>query len=153
MVITQAGVDERVTQLLYVVSVMPEAGQSMADLTAREPAPWMVPGDDGTVGVDADIVAELFLQDCDEHATRHALQRLTRQCVTAFTQPLRQAAWQHKPSTYVVCTEDLAIPAQTQRRRIKPAARQIDFRAGHHPFLARPDAFAQSIIAAIDPAG
>lgn len=153
IVITEAGVDERVAELLYVVSVMPEAGQSMADLTASEPAPWMQPGDDGTVGVDADIVAELFLQDCDELATRNALERLTRQSVTPFTQPPRQVAWQQKPSTYVVCTEDLAIPAETQRRRIKPAARQIDFRAGHHPFLARPDAFAQSIAAAIDPAG
>jgi pimeloyl-ACP methyl ester carboxylesterase len=152
MVITAAGVDERVTQLLYVVSVMPEAGQSMADLTASEPAPWMLPGDDATVGVDADIVAERFLQDCDEHATRNALERLTRQSVTPFTQPPRAAAWQHKPSTYVVCTEDLAIPAQTQRRRIKPGARQIDFGAGHHPFLARPDAFGQRIAAAIDPA-
>jgi pimeloyl-ACP methyl ester carboxylesterase len=153
MVITEAGVDERVTQLVYVVSVMPEAGQSMADLTASEPAPWMRPGDDGTVGVDPNIVAELFLQDCDERATRHALERLTRQSVTPFTQPARAAAWQHKPSTYVVCTEDLAIPAETQRRRVKPDARRIDFRAGHHPFLARPDAFARCIAAAIDPAG
>jgi pimeloyl-ACP methyl ester carboxylesterase len=92
MVITEAGVDERVTELLSVVSVMPAAGQSMADLSASEPAPWMVPGDDGTVGVDADIVAELFLQDCDELATRHALERLTRQSVTPFTQRPR-AGW------------------------------------------------------------
>jgi pimeloyl-ACP methyl ester carboxylesterase len=153
MVITEAGVDERVTHLLYVVSVMPEAGQSMADLTASEPAPWMRPGDDGTVGVDPDIVAELFLQDCDEHATRHALERLTRQSVTPFTQPSRAAAWQHKPSTYVVCTEDLAIPADTQRRRVGRGARRIEFRAGHHPFLARADAFAHAIAGAIDPAG
>jgi pimeloyl-ACP methyl ester carboxylesterase len=153
MVITEAGVDERVTQLLYVVSVMPEAGQSMADLTASEPAPWMLPGDDGTVGVDADMVAELFLQDCDELTTGHALERLTRQSVTPFTQPPRAAAWQHKPSTYIVCTEDLAIPAETQRGRIQPGARQIDFRAGHHPFLARPAAFAQCIAAALAPAG
>jgi pimeloyl-ACP methyl ester carboxylesterase len=153
MVITEAGVDERVSQLLYVVSVMPEAGQSMADLTGSEPAPWMLPGDDGTVGVDADIVAELFLQDCDDLTTQHAVQRLTRQSLAPFTQPPRQAAWQHKPATYVVCTEDLAIPAKTQRRRIKPGTRQIDFRAGHHPFLASPDAFAQCLVGAIEPAG
>jgi pimeloyl-ACP methyl ester carboxylesterase len=153
MVITEAGADERVAGLLYVVSVMPETGQSMADLTASEPAPWMLPGDDGTVGVDAGIVSELFLQDCDELTTRHALERLTRQSLTPFTQPPRHVAWQEKPSTYIVCTEDLAIPAETQRRRIRRAARQIDFRAGHHPFLARPGAFAQTIAAAIDAAG
>ena len=34
MIITEAGVDDRVTQLLYLTSVMPDAGQSQADLTA-----------------------------------------------------------------------------------------------------------------------
>jgi hypothetical protein len=56
MVITEAGTDQRVAQLLYVTSMMPEAGQSLADLVGSQPAPWMDPGDDGTVGVHADIV-------------------------------------------------------------------------------------------------
>jgi pimeloyl-ACP methyl ester carboxylesterase len=56
MVITQAGADRRVSQLLYVTSVMPQAGQSLADLVGSQPTPWMDPGDDGTVGVHADVV-------------------------------------------------------------------------------------------------
>ena len=40
MVITDAGADDRVTQLLYVTSVMPDAGQSQAELIGSEPAPW-----------------------------------------------------------------------------------------------------------------
>jgi len=38
----------------------------------------MDPGDDGTVGVHANIVRELFLQDCDEATVQQALARLTR---------------------------------------------------------------------------
>jgi pimeloyl-ACP methyl ester carboxylesterase len=150
MIITEAGADERVKQLLYVTSVMPDAGQSQAGLIGSEPAPWMRPSDDGTVGVDPDMVREYFLQDCDEATTGQALARLTRQSLTPFTQAPRQIAWQEKPATYFVCTEDLATPAETQRRRVKANTRLVEFQAGHHPFLSRPDDFAQSIASEIE---
>jgi pimeloyl-ACP methyl ester carboxylesterase len=149
VIITEAGVDDRVMQLLYVTSVMPDAGQSQADLIGSEPAPWLAPSDDGTVGVDPDMVREYFLQDCDEVTTKQALGRLTRQSLTPFTQPPRQIAWQQKPATYFICTADLATPAEVQRRRVRPGARAVEFDAGHHPFLSRPDAFAQAIAAEI----
>ena len=150
VVITEAGCDDRVTQLLYVTSLMPEAGQSQAELIGSEPAPWMMVGDDGTVGVRPDLIRNLFLQDCDESTTEEALARLTRQSLTPFTQPPRKIAWQQKPATYVVCTEDLATPAEVQRQRVKETARLVEFQAGHHPFLSRPEAFASSIAAEID---
>jgi pimeloyl-ACP methyl ester carboxylesterase len=149
MIITEAGADERVTQLLYVTSVMPDAGQSQAELIGSESAPWLQPSDDGTVGVDPDMIREFFLQDCDETTTEQAVGRLTRQSLAPFTQPLRQIAWQQKPATYFVCTEDLATPAAVQRRRVKANTRLVEFSAGHHPFLSRPDEFAESIVSAI----
>jgi pimeloyl-ACP methyl ester carboxylesterase len=150
MVITEAGVDERVVQLLYVTSMMPEVGQSLGDVAGSEPAPWMDPGDDGTVGVHAGLVRELFLQDCDDTTAQQALDRLTRQSATPFAQAPRHIAWHEKPPTYFVCTEDLAIPAHVQRRRASASARLVDFPAGHHPFLSQPEAFAESIAAEID---
>jgi pimeloyl-ACP methyl ester carboxylesterase len=153
MVITEAGADERVTQLLYVTSVMADAGESQGELIGSEPAPWLLPGDDGTIGVDPGLVRELFLQDCDEATTEQALARLTRQSLAPFAQPPREVAWRQKPSTYFVCTEDLATPAEAQRGRIRAETRSVDFQAGHHPFLSRPDAFAESIAAEIELAG
>ena len=150
MVITEAGDDERVSRLLYVTSVMADGGQSQADLIGAEPAPWMSPGEDGTVGVDPELVRELFLNDCDEAATEGALARLTRQSVLPFTQPPRRVAWQMKPATYFVCTRDLATPAEVQRRRVRENAELVEFEAGHHPFLSRPEAFADSIAAEVD---
>jgi pimeloyl-ACP methyl ester carboxylesterase len=149
MVITEAGADDRVSKLLYVTSVMPDAGQSQAELIGAEPAPWLQPSDDGTVGVDPDMIREFFLQDCDETTTEQALGRLTRQALTPFTQSPRQIAWRQKPATYFVCTEDLATPVEAQRRRVRPNTRLVEFSAGHHPFLSRPDAFAQSVAAEI----
>ena len=153
MIITEAGADDRVTQLLYVTSVMPDRGESQAQLLGSAPAPWMRPGDDGTVGVEPDMIREYFLQDCDEATTEQALARLTRQSLTPFTQPPRKIAWRQKPATYFVCTEDLATPAEAQRRRVRDGARLVEFRAGHHPFLSRPEEFAQSIAAEIGTAG
>jgi pimeloyl-ACP methyl ester carboxylesterase len=153
VIITEAGVDERVAELLYVASVMPDAGQSQADLIGSEPAPWLMPSDDGTVGVDPDTIREFFLQDCDEVTTEQALTRLTRQSLTPFMQPPRHIAWQQKPTTYFVCTQDLATPAEVQRRRVRAGARLVEFDAGHHPFLSRPNAFALAIAAEIDVAG
>jgi pimeloyl-ACP methyl ester carboxylesterase len=150
MVITEAGADQHVAQLLYVTSMMPQAGQSLAELVGSQPTPWMDPGDDGTVGVHATIVRELFLQDCDGATVQEALARLTRQSATPFTQPARKIAWEEKPATYFVCTEDRAIPAQLQRQRATPNARLMDFHSGHHPFLSQPEAFSQSTAAEID---
>ena len=149
MVITEAGADDCVGHLLYVASVMPEAGQAQADLVGSEPAPWLDPGDDGTVGVHAQDIRDLFLQDCDEAVTEQAVARLTRQSLTPFTQAPREIAWEHKPSTYLVCTEDLATPAEVQRRRVRPGTRSVEVEAGHHPFLSRPAAFAETIAAEI----
>ena len=153
MVITEAGADDQVAQLLYVTSVMPDDGQSQAEIIGSEPAPWMVPGDDGTVRVKPELIRELFLQDCDEEATEGAIARLTRQSLAPFTQAPREIAWRQKPSTYVVCTEDLSTRTEAQRERVKAATRAVDFRAGHHPFLSRPDDFAHLIADEISLAG
>jgi pimeloyl-ACP methyl ester carboxylesterase len=145
MVITDAAAEPKVSRLLYVTSVMPDVGQSQADLIGAEPAPWMRPGDDGTVGVDPEMIREFFLQDCDALTTGRALERLTRQAITAFNQSPGYIGWRDKPASYFVCTEDLATPAEVQRRRIRPGAHTVEFAAGHHPFLSRPEAFADSI--------
>lgn len=145
MVVTEAGADERVSQLLYLTSVMADAGESQAGLLGAEPAPWLDPSEDGTIGVHPELIREFFLQDCDEAVTEQALARLTRQSLTPFTQAPRKIAWRQKPSTYIICTRDLATPAEIQRERIRPGTRSVEFEAGHHPFLSRPEAFAQTI--------
>jgi pimeloyl-ACP methyl ester carboxylesterase len=152
MVITEAGADERVARLIYVTSVMADEGQSQGELLGAEPAPWLDPSDDGTIGVHPELIRELFLQDCDEEATEGALARLTRQALVPFTQAPRRIGWRERPATYVVCTEDLATPAEVQRARVRGDARTVEFAAGHHPFLSRPEDFARMIAAELDPA-
>ena len=149
MVITEAGADPKVIQLLYLTSLMAGVGESQGELVGAEPAPWLDPSDDGTVGVLPELIRTHFLQDCDADTTEQALARLTRQAIVAFTQAPHTAAWKDTPATYVVCTDDLATPADVQVARIRPGARRVDFAAGHHPFLSRPQAFADCLAAEI----
>lgn len=88
-------------------------------------------------------VREYFLQDCDESTIEQAVARLARQSITSFSPPPREIAWRSTPSSYIVCTKDLATPAETQRGRIRRGVRRVEFDAGHHPFLSRPDRFAR----------
>jgi pimeloyl-ACP methyl ester carboxylesterase len=146
MVITDAAAgQENVRHLVYVTSVMPELGETLAGFGAGcQPGPWMDPRpEDGTMGLKAELAPDAFMQDCDEEATAGALKRLTRQPLAVFVQSPRTVAWREKPSTYVVCTEDRATPPEVQREYTKRAGRVVELPTGHHPMLSRPDLLAR----------
>jgi pimeloyl-ACP methyl ester carboxylesterase len=117
MVITDAASgQENVKHLVYVTSVMPEHGETLASFGGSELGPWMDPcEEDGTMGIKVELAPAAFMQDCDEATVDEALKRLTRQSLAAFEQVPRSVAWREKPSTYVVCTEDRATPPEAQR--------------------------------------
>jgi pimeloyl-ACP methyl ester carboxylesterase len=147
MVITDAASgQENVRQLVYITSVMPERGETMASLGGSELGPWMDPREeDGTMGIKAELAPEAFLQDCDEATIDEALKRLTRQPLAVFGQAPRDVAWQEKPSTYVVCAEDRATPPEAQRGYAKRAGKIVELPTGHHPMLSRPGLLARVI--------
>ena len=145
MVMTDAAAgQENVKHLVYVTSVMPERGETMASFGGSELGPWMDPREeDGTMGVKAELAPEAFMQDCDEEAVAGALRRLTRQPLTVFGQAPRSVAWHQKPSTYVVCAEDRATPPEAQRGYARRADRVVELPTGHHPMLSRPELLAR----------
>lgn len=151
VVITEAGHGvPNVRHLGYLASVLPDVGESQASLVGGGPAPWLDPGADGTIGVLADSVRELFVNDCDQETADHAVERLTRQSMVVFGQPVRAAAWRETPSTSFVCAGDLAIPAIAQREwAARAGLGVVEVAAGHHPFLSRPDEFARLLLAAV----
>jgi pimeloyl-ACP methyl ester carboxylesterase len=78
-----------------------------------------------------------------------ALTRKARQDAAALTGPVTVPAWLSVPSTYVVCGEDRAIPADRQRAAAVRAGRTVEIPTGHHPFLSRPDLFAETLAGTI----
>jgi pimeloyl-ACP methyl ester carboxylesterase len=142
-----AGV-EGVRHLLLVSSYLPEVGQSLSSFGGEEPAPFLdIDTERGTFTVRPDAVAETFLQDCDPEIQRLAVGKTARQSVAVLEQPVQSAAWQHVPSTYLVCAEDRGTPAELQREFAGRADRVVTLDAGHHPFLSQPTAVRDLILA------
>jgi pimeloyl-ACP methyl ester carboxylesterase len=133
-----AGVDA-VRHLLLVSSYLPEVGQSLSSFGGEEPAPFLdIDPEGGTFSVRPEALAETFLQDCDPEIQRRAMDKTARQSLAVLEQPVKSAAWQHVPSTYLVCAQDHGTPADLQREFAGRAASVVELDAGHHPFLSRP---------------
>jgi pimeloyl-ACP methyl ester carboxylesterase len=96
-----------VRHLLLVSSYLPEVGQSRSSFGGEEPAPFLhIDPEAGTFTVRPEALAVTFLQDCDLEVQRHAIDKTARQSLAELEQPVRSAAWQRVPSTYLVCAQD-----------------------------------------------
>ena len=134
--------------VLLVSSYLPEVGQSLSSFGGEEPAPFLdIDPEGGTFTVRPDALAETFLQDCDPEIQREATDKTARQSLAVLDKPVQSAAWQHVPSTYLVCAEDQGTPAGLQREFAGRAGSVVELDAGHHPFLSQPAAVRDLILA------
>ena len=59
--------------------------------------------------------------------------------MAAMTGTPNAIAWREKPCTYVVCTDDRALPTALQRSNAARVGNTIEIPTSHSPFLSRPD--------------
>ena len=132
-----------VLRLVYLCAFMPDAAESLVQLTGSKPAPWIQLLDGGFTLPDPAQAADVFYADCDEETAREAVARIRPMAGAGFGQPVAAPAWHGIPSTYVVCTEDRAIPPELQRDVFGPRADEvIELEASHSPFSSQPAAVA-----------
>jgi len=145
-VITDAGTHPSVAHLVYVAAFAPDADEAVSAVPleggeASEVPRAMCFGDDGTTTLDLGVAPEVFYGDCDALDVERALGLLRPQHLDTFRQAPRAVAWRQRPSTYVVCTDDRAVPAPLQRNmaaRIPEVAVVELAGASHSPFFSRP---------------
>ena len=141
-----AGLDV-VHHIVLVSSYLPEVGQSLSDVLPGGPAPFLdVDPAAGTFTVRQEQLVETFLHDCDADIQAHGPAHLARQSLRVTGESVGAAAWQHTSTTYVVCAQDRGTPAALQRRLADRAGAVVEMDAGHHPFLARPDAVSDLLL-------
>lgn len=130
--------------LVYLCAFMLPPGQSLLDARQHRLPPWIALDEaDGTqLAQDAE---EVLYGDCPPAVARAAAGRLVPQSVAAVATPQTAAAWQERPSTYVVCTQDRAIPPALQEAMAGRATRVRRLDASHSPFLSRPDEVARIV--------
>lgn len=153
-VITQAGVDDKVQSLVYVAAYAPDAGQSLGEAAQLDkfPAPGIAALQQDEAGyffLPDDAMANLFAHDVTRGQAEimAATQGLLNS--HALGEPVTHAAWEKKPSFYVIAGEDYMTPTELQRefaKKIGATAREVD--ASHAVAVSQPKFVAEMIIEA-----
>jgi pimeloyl-ACP methyl ester carboxylesterase len=152
MIVTQAGVDPKVSALVYVAARAPDAGEDYTALASRFPTP---PASAGIVwsGDNGRLSEEAFLRDfagdvpADKARVLYAVQAPFKRALLADR--TTHAAWRSKPSWYAVSTEDRTINPDLERFMAKRmGAKTIEVKASHVSLISQPDTITNLILEA-----
>lgn len=152
MIVTEAGVDPKVSAVVYVAARAPDAGEDYAALAQKFPTPPVAAGivfdgDEGRL-TEAAFLRD-FAGDLPEDRARvlYAVQQpFSKALLTGKT---TQSAWRGKPSFYAVSTEDRTINPDLQRFMAKRmGATTIEVKASHLSLISHPQEIADLILQA-----
>jgi pimeloyl-ACP methyl ester carboxylesterase len=155
-VITEAGADPKVSALVYVAALQPDAGEASGQLLSKFTAPndamrkapnrtdpdkyFFIPPALFPATYAADIPASdaQFLADSQQQLAEKALGA-----------PVSVAAWRTKPSYAILTTQDHVVSPELQRWMYqRSGAKVTEVGASHAVFISQPDAVARVIEAA-----
>jgi pimeloyl-ACP methyl ester carboxylesterase len=137
-----------VRRLIYLAAMMCEAGEDSSDVLARYDSPLLasVTVTETAVDVDPARARELFYGDSDEEKAEELIAKF-RPMPLELMVPVTEPAWKSVPSTYVVCTNDRAIPTEAQRWMASRADEVVEIHTDHSPFVTRPGFLADLMVA------
>jgi pimeloyl-ACP methyl ester carboxylesterase len=96
---------------------------------------------------------QVFYTDLDDRAAKEATAALGPHSYLSMNQRLTQAAWHTIPSTFILATEDQAIPLWAQEKWAERGAQRVRrIASSHSPFLAKPAETAALIRAELEDA-
>ncbi|PHQ69462.1 MAG: hypothetical protein COB97_07485 [Paracoccus sp.] len=152
VVITEAGNNPKVNSLVYVAAFVPDAGQSIASMTADLPpapyAPYLRKDDGGYLTLSEEGVRQNFAPDLS--ASEAEIVAITQgpwnaACIDA---KVTNAAWREKPTRMVIAQEDRMIPPALQEQMALGAnATVVRVPSSHVVMLSHPEAVAEAIVA------
>jgi pimeloyl-ACP methyl ester carboxylesterase len=152
MIVTEAGVDPKVSALVYVAARAPDAGEDYTALARTFPTP---PASAGIVfdGDEGRLTEAAFLRDFAgdlpeaKAKTLYAVQQPFHKAL--LTGRTTHAAWRSKPSFYAVSTEDRTINPDLERFMAKRmGATTIEVKSSHLSLLSHPEEIAELILKA-----
>ena len=154
-VITEAGDDDRVKALVYVAAFAPSPGEKTGELGKNYPKPAglanPVVDTSGFLTLSPETVAEHFAQDVGPEQA--SLIAATQGAISAasFEEAVSTAAWQTRPSWYIVAEQDHMIDPRLEMdfaRKIK--AQVTSLPTSHVPMISRPQEVAAVILEAAE---
>ncbi|MGX5827800.1 alpha/beta fold hydrolase [Mesorhizobium sp. 43Arga] len=155
VVISQAGVNDKVKVLVYVAAFAPPKGVSVNDLGKGQPAPpWasaLEADSGGYVRLSAEAVAKFFAQDLPPQEISLIAATQGPPFAGIFDEKLAAAAYETKPSFYIVAKHDGMIPPAAEAAMAKAiGAKVTELATSHVPMLSKPREVADVILAAAD---
>lgn len=152
MIVTEAGVDPKVSAVVYVAARAPDAGEDYTALAQTFPTP---PASAGIVfdGDEGRLTEAAFLRDfagdlpVAQAKVLYAVQQPFHKAL--LTGKTKHAAWRSKPSFYAVSTEDRTINPELERFMAKRmGAKTIEVKSSHVSLISHPVEIADLIFEA-----
>ncbi|QMR78235.1 alpha/beta fold hydrolase [Enterobacter sp. RHBSTW-00175] len=155
-VITEAGANnDNVKALVYVAAFAPSVGETVSDLNKNYPVAsgfnHIEADDGGYLKLTREGVAKHLAQDvsADQAALMYATQKPTNGAI--FGEKITDAAWEKKPSWYIVSLQDHMLNTDLQKAMAKKIhANVTTLDASHAPHISQPDAVANVILDAVN---
>jgi pimeloyl-ACP methyl ester carboxylesterase len=149
-VISEAGMHPNVASLAYIAAFAPDKGESVGSLIADPPpgapVPPILPPKDGFLFLDRDKFAASFAADVPETLAAFMADAQVPWGVDALDGAVTEPAWQHKPSWYLVATQDRMIPPPAQRTMAERAGSCVlEVIGSHAVYVSQPAAVADLI--------
>ncbi|WP_406081425.1 alpha/beta hydrolase [Micromonospora sp. NBC_00858] len=149
-VISEAGTHDAVATLVYIAAFAPDKGESVntliADPPSGAPVPPILPPRDGFLFLDRDKFHASFAADLSPEDATFLADSQVPWGVGALSGAVTEPAWRHKPSWYLVATEDHMIPPPAQRSMAQRAGATVVEAIGSHAvYASQPGAVADLI--------
>jgi pimeloyl-ACP methyl ester carboxylesterase len=149
-VITEAGTHPAVAALVYVCAFAPDKGESAGSLIAGFPAdgpqPPILPPRDGFLFLDRDKFHASFAADLPAAQAAFMADSQVPWNVAAPAGAITEAAWQTRPSWYLVTTQDKMIPPPAQHTMAaRIGATVTEAQASHSVYVSQPETVATLI--------
>lgn len=149
-VITEAGVNPKVTALVYIAAFMPDKGETAGQWVSAAPAApeagFTKPDQFGFVYFDPAKFHGGFTGDLTKAQSDFMRDSQVPIIGHCFEEPIEHVAWKIKPSYGIVPTEDKALNPNTERSMYKRAhAKVTGIKGSHVIFISQPEAVAKVI--------
>jgi pimeloyl-ACP methyl ester carboxylesterase len=147
-IITEAGNHPNVAALVYIAAFAPDEGESCASIEQALPQASTAFQSDGN-GLwwvnEAHFVADFAADIPRDEAEFMAISQVPIS-TDSFTHPIKNPAWKHKPTWYMVASEDRSINPDQERMMAKRAkAKTVEVKSSHVAYMSHPNEAVQLI--------
>ena len=149
MVITEVADHPAISHSIYVAAFWPPKGSSLLDLALAggdEMPAWIVDREDGSLALteDRELARQALGADLDPDTAATIREKSVLQSAAAFQAPSSAPPRSH-PVTYVLCTEDEAVPTPAQEAMSAAADSTIRIKSAHFVQFSQPEELADAL--------